>query len=149
MTRSNPSIREFQIEQFEHTHGLVLPLDYRSFLQATNGGVPREVVFPLKGYPYDTHWQLKVFLTIGGQWPTEDLSYALNLYRAGTPVGLLPIASDDYGNYLCIDLREGSSRVSFWDHRHFWGTSEWREQDLYHVANSFGEFLSLLRPKAI
>lgn len=144
MMRSNPAVTEDQVEQFELAHGFSLPQDYRKFLLATNGGVPREVVFPLKDYPYDTHWQLKVFLSLGGQWPTESLSYPLDLYRGALLLGVLPIASDDLGNYVCLDLRDGSSRVVFWDHRHYWSTGEWRENELYQVANSFAQFLAVL-----
>ena len=51
------------------------------------------------------------------------------------------------GDYVCLDLARASRRrVAFWDKRHFWGTGEWREGDLYHVANSFEEFLASLRP---
>ena len=65
----------------------------------------------------------------------------------GFPFGSVPIANQDLGSYICLDLRNGRQRVDFWDHRHFWSTGEWRERDLYHVADSFEEFLSLLRPK--
>jgi hypothetical protein len=43
-------------------------------------------------------------------------------------------------------MRDGRERVVLWDHRPFWGTGEWRESDLYHVADSFEEFLASLRP---
>jgi hypothetical protein len=78
------------------------------------------------------------------RWPTTELAYAYDLYAGGLPRGIVPIAGDGSGNYVCLDLRKGTDRVAFWDKRHFWGAGEWRESDLYHVASSFEEFLGFL-----
>ncbi len=134
------------IDDFEAARNLRLPAGYREFLLATNGGTPVKSVFPLQDRPHDPFDNVQDFLGIGVSVPTSELAYAYDLYFGGFPFGIVPIANQDFGSYICLDLRDGKERVVFWDHRHFWSTGEWREQDLYHVADSFGEFLGLLRP---
>ncbi|MBX9592500.1 MAG: SMI1/KNR4 family protein [Hyphomonadaceae bacterium] len=134
------------IERFERDRGLTLPDLYRQFLLATNGGVPSNQTFSIGGMALNPTGSVQVFFGIGVRWPTTELAYAYDLYAGGLPEGVVPIAGDGSGNYVCLDLRQGADRVAFWDKRHFWGTGEWRESDLYHVANSFEEFIAALRP---
>lgn len=134
------------IERFEHDRGLALPEFYKQFLLATNGGVPKNSSFPIKGMALNSTGSVQAFFGIGVPWPTTELAHAFDLYQGGLPQGIVPIAGDGSGNYICLDLRDGHERVAFWDKRHFWGTGEWREGDLYHVANSFEEYLATLRP---
>jgi cell wall assembly regulator SMI1 len=146
MTRTNPPTTVAAIEAFERDRGLTLPPSYKDFLLATNGGVPAAPAFPVDGMPDTRTWLIQVFSGIGVREPTSELSYGFDLYAGGIPEGIVPIAADGMGNYICLDLRKGRERVAFWDKRHFWGTGEWRESDLYHVANSFAEFLASLGP---
>ena len=134
------------IERFEHDRGLALPDLYKEFLLAKNGGVPRNPTFPIRGMALNPTGSVQVFFGIDVRWPSTELAYAYDLYAGGFPQGIVPIAGDGSGSYICLDLRKGAERVAFWDKRHFWGTGEWRESDLYHVANSFEEFLASLRP---
>ena len=143
---ANPQTSLAAIEDFERQRGLSLPAPYKEFLLATNGGVPRDPTFPIRGMALNPTGSVQVFLGIGVRWPTTELAYAYDSYAGGFPPGIVPIAGDGSGNYVCLDLRNGRDRVAFWDKRHFWGTGEWRESDLYHVASSFEEFLASLRP---
>lgn len=148
MEERRPNTTIHAIEAFERQRGLGLPNAYREFLLATNGGVPRASLFPVKGRPHDPIDKVQAFLGIGVSIPTSELSYAYDLYVGGFPFGIVPIANQNLGGYICLDLRGGKERVVFWDHRHFWSTGEWREEDLYHVAESFEEFLGLLTSAA-
>lgn len=142
----NPPTTLHAIEKFERDRGLSLPSLYKNFLLVTNGGVPETPAFPIEGMALNPIGIIQVFLGIGVRWPTTELSYAYDLYAGGFPDGIVPIASNGTGDYVCLDLRNDRDRVAFWDKRHFWSTGEWREADLYHVANSFEEFLKSLRP---
>lgn len=146
MVESNSPATIEAISEFERTRDIELPPRYKEFLLITNGGVPRLTHFPVSGRPSDQLDCVQVFCGIGARWPTTELSYALDLYRGGIPEGILPFADQDGGSFICFDLRTGTDRVTFWDHRHFWSTGVWREQDLYHVADTFEAFLELLRP---
>ena len=147
MTSLNPPIAPSAIAAFERSRAITLPASYRAFLQATNGGVPKLSVFPVQGRPRAPLDNVQSFLGIGVPGiPTDELAYAYDLYIGGFPFGIVPIANQDEGNYVCLDLRGGNEKVVFWDKSHFWSTGEWREKDLYAVADSFDEFLALLRP---
>lgn len=143
---ANPQTSSAAIEDFERRRDLALPGSYKEFLLATNGGIPATPAFPVEGIPRTRIWVIQAFFGVGVREPTNELSYGYDLYAGGIPGGIVPIASDGMGNYVCLDMRKGADRVAFWDKRHFWGTGEWRESDLYHVANSFEEFLASLRP---
>jgi len=147
MVRRNPPTSLSAIIEFECAHGLKLPASYKLFLLETNGGIPRNSNFTIVTRPSNPDENVQNFLGIGVPGiPTSELSYPIDLYHGGIPDGLLPIANQDFGSYICLDLRDGTDRVAFWDKSHFWSTGEWREVDLYHVADSFEAFLALLGP---
>jgi cell wall assembly regulator SMI1 len=149
MIERNPPTTEAAIAKFEKDRELTLPPSYKAFLLATNGGVPDDTAFPVEGMQNTNIWGLQSFAGIGVAEPTSELAYGYDMYEGGIPSGIVPIAGDGMGNYVCLDLRKGTDRVAFWDKRHFWGSGEWRESDqsdLHHIANSFEEFLASLRP---
>lgn len=146
MTDTNPPTTLAAIESFERERALVLPQFYKEFLLATNGGAPDAPAFPIHRKSTSSTGVVQSFAGIGVREPTNELAYAYDLYVGGIPRGIVPIAGNGGGDYICLDLRNGKERVAFWDKRHFWGTGEWRERDLYHVADSFAEFLRSLRP---
>ena len=146
MEDSSPPTTMTAIRNFEGERGIALPNSYREFLLASNGGVPLKSSFPLSGAGNRTWETVQVFFGVGVRWPTTELAYAYDLYAGGLAHGVVPIAGNGAGDYVCLDLRHGGERVAFWDQRHFWGTGEWREVDLYHVADSFAEFIASLRP---
>ena len=142
----NPPTTAAAIEDFERERGLVLPSRYKEFLLASNGGVPETPAFPVAGIANYSVGVVQVFFGVGAQKPMPDLAEIYDFYAKGIPRGIVPIADNGGGDYACLDLRNSQERVAFWDKRHFWGTGEWRESDLYHVSNSFEEFLASLRP---
>jgi SMI1-KNR4 cell-wall len=134
------------IDGVERKHSIQFPGIYRAFLLDTNGGQPLKSSFPIKNGPRGNMSNVQVFLGIGVKVPSSELEYPLDLFEGGLPKKVVPIATQDNGDYICFDLRNESQSISYWDHRHFWSTGEWRESDLYHVADTFQEFLGLLRP---
>ena len=147
ITEFNPPTSQAAIENFERHHELKLPALYRQFLLTTNGGRPKNPVFPIRGMPLNPAGSIQLFFGVENRtWTVYDLSKTLDFYAGRIPHDIVPIAGNGGGDYICLDLRNGGERVAFWDNRHFWGTGEWRESDLYHVADSFAEFLASLRP---
>jgi hypothetical protein len=142
----NPLTSLAAIEDFERQRDLALPALYKQFLLTTNGGHPKNSIFPIKGMALNPFGSIQTFAGIGVREPTDELAWSNDLYAGGIPHGIVLIAGNGLGDYICLDLRDGKERVAFWDKRHFWGTGEWRESDLYHIADSFAEFLASLRP---
>ena len=141
MRSINPPINPNEVAAFERHVGITFPASYKEFLLATNGGRPWKSDFPIKD---GSTSNIKVFLGIDVSTPTSELDYAYEQYGGALPRGVVPIASDDGGNYICLDLRSGHDKILFWEKSHFWSTGEWREKDLHDVAGSFVEFLDLL-----
>lgn len=143
---ANPPTTRTAIAEFERERGLALPDLYRQLLLVSNGGAPETPVFPIQGMALNPDGAIQVFFGMKARLPTSDLAKVYDMYFDGFPEGIVPIACTGFDDFICLDLRHGPDRVAFWDRRHFWGTGEWRESDLYHVANSFEEFLASLRP---
>ena len=142
----NPPTTVVAVAEFEHLSQLSLPRLYREFLRVANGGVPVSSKFPILGMPGNQNGSVHVFLGIGAPFASEDLVQTFRHLQGRIPEDVLPIACTAGDDLIFLDMRASREQVKFWDHRHFWSTGEWREQDLYHVADSFEEFLSLLRP---
>lgn len=146
MEDKRPPVTRGAIENFERASGLTLPKSYKEFLLETNGGAPTYDSFPVHGMADRKFETVQSFAGIGVPIPTTELAWGYDLYSGGIPSGILPIAGNGGGDWICLDLRDGQERVALWDFRHHWGTGEWREQDLYHIADSFEGFLKLLQP---
>jgi SMI1 / KNR4 family (SUKH-1) len=132
------------INDFEKSRQIKLPDLYRNFLKTTNGGIPDRKKYPIVGMLDNPFGGIQCFFGFGKQIEVDLLEYNYDLYVGGFPHGIVPIAANGSGDYVCLDLRNGDDRVAFWDKRHFWGTGKWRESDLYHVADSFEDFLRSL-----
>jgi hypothetical protein len=71
-----------------------------------------------------------------------DLEFDIEVFnrRGRIPVDLLPIATDPFGNLLLLGMSgPRADKVYFWDHNT-------GGDDVTLIANSFDDFLALLRP---
>ncbi len=146
MSDPNTPIKSGKVEEFEARIQRSLPEGYKIFLKATNGGQPELRAFPVKDYEDDNLDILNQFSGLGADKPSSDLLDDYDFFAGRIPDGIIIIGHTDGGDKLCFDLRNGKQKVVLWDHKHFWGTGEWREQDLYHVANTFDELLAAMYP---
>jgi SMI1 / KNR4 family (SUKH-1) len=148
MQKSPPPIVLEAILAFEKPRGVELAAAYKGFLLHSNGGVPLDnLTFPIIGMPLNPFGSIQLFFGISTATGHFSLEETYDLYVGGFPHGIVPIADNGGGDYVCLDLRNSTDRVTFWDKRHFWSTGEWRESDLYSVAPSFDAFLVSLKPR--
>jgi SMI1 / KNR4 family (SUKH-1) len=140
-------ITDADIAEFEKPRNIQLPSSYKTFLCMTNGGPPdANLVYSISDMPLNPVGGLQSFFGIKTAAEHDLLEANYDLYVGGAPHGIVPVAGSGGGDFVCLDLRDGTDRVALWDKRHFWGTGEWRESDLYHIADSFDAFLASLRP---
>ena len=137
------------ISEFERSVSVRLPQLYRDFLLATNGGLPVEPNFSIVGMPLNPEGAVHAFLGIGARFASEDLVTTFRYVHGSAPRDIVPIGCTAGDDFICLDLRGGRNKVVFWDQSHYWGTGEWREQDVYAVTGSFEDFLSSLRPNPL
>lgn len=141
----NPRITEDDLATFSGRHNLLLPQDYGDFLLRNNGGRPEPDCFPIEGLPLNPFGNVQVFFGINAAILTEDLTTILTELPSSVPHGILPVACNGGGDFICLDLRKTNTPVVFWDRRPFWGNNIWNEKDLYRIADSFESFLESMR----
>jgi hypothetical protein len=80
---------------------------------------------------------------------SDDLDRVCEVYTDRVPPDLLPIASDSFGNVICVGIRgKRRRRIYFWDHEDEFDDNGQGRQDygnVYLLADSFDEFLGKLR----
>ena len=78
-----------------------------------------------------------------GVEPAPDGDLAGVAGRVGDiPPGILPIAGDEFGNYVCLDARDGrDGPVLFWDHEEGFDDDEVDFSNLYEIAPDLQSFL--------
>lgn len=127
-----------------------LPLDYREFIKANNGGIPEKRSFNCDGHNYlitrflcileePTKHELGMF-DIDAIKTQLDERLMDDEDRLG--VALLPLAVLFSGDFLCLDFRNSRSapNVCIWDHEN----SDEFEPVSYPVANNFNDFLAMI-----
>lgn len=133
------------VKDFETKIGLVLPEDYKKFLVEKNGGVPKKskINTDLLGTKV-----VQQFYAIKNPAKNYTLSYLLEIYSGRIPDRMLPIADDPAGNLYLCQLQPGDTcgKIYFWNHEEEAdGEPQPYFDNIIHVADSFSDFLSLLR----
>ncbi len=118
--------------------GYRLPPNYRQFLLDHNGGQPirTDFSFDKAGRPQND----LVHVLLGVGYPTNaDLVFTAGIDDT-IPRGVLPVASDPFGNLICVDGRgDPDGPVLFWDHEEISEPPD--ESNLYFVAPDLKTFL--------
>ena len=135
------------IAQFEARWGMLLPAEYKAFLLKSNGGMPIPAGFDVPGW----HGQasgLNFFYGIHED-PDYSLDSACETYQERVPADLISIATDAFGNNICIGWKgKRCGKIYFWDHEDELDENGCFRQDYRNVfllANSLQEFLDSLR----
>jgi hypothetical protein len=135
-----------EIARFEARRSVLLSAEYKQFLLASNGGCPIPNVFEVPGW----HGQASGSLFFYGihEDPDYSLDSACKTYDERVPADLIPIATDAFGNNICIGWKgERQGKIYFWDHEDELDENGEFVQDyrnVYLVANSLQEFLDNL-----
>lgn len=134
-----PHISAIDIDHFEKRHGIKLPEDYKQFLLQRNGGRPERDIFYVPGCKASPDARIHLFCGIGHPSKTHELSWHIDLHSERLPNYLLPIASTEGADIICMDIgRIHHGRIIFWDGYELTGRTE------YVVAKSFTEFIESL-----
>lgn len=140
----NPQITEADVRRFESKHDIVLPECYRQFLLQYNGGRPQPTDFPIRGFANNPFGAVHEMFGISLKNSVYDLDSVLTELEGTVPHGLVPIGCTEGDDFVCLDLRQRGEPVVYWDRRPFWGNNIWKEEYLYPIADSFGDFLEKL-----
>jgi len=126
---------EESLAEFELNYSIPLPDDYKLFLLKHNGGKPEPSCFKIKKDISD----VQIFYGLH-QDKLNSLEAMLIMYKNRISHDFLPIASDSFGNQICLGLKGKSQNcIYFWNH-----DLEGSPQALTKVASSFNEFADSL-----
>ena len=134
---AGPPVTIDQITRFENKISQKLPKSYVEFLLRCNGGSPHRATFPINGLALNPTGKIHYFFGIGAEFESYDLTKKYEIFQRDIPAGVIVIACTAGSHYICLNLRKEQEKVVYWDQGHFWGTGEWREQDLYEIAPTF------------
>jgi len=147
MTDLGPPLEEREIEAFEKQIGYGLSKEYRNFLLATNGGDPEDAghFFVREALRQPNVWTRVRFFYGLRRTDVEcwTLKGTLETLWSGEELlakGLLPVATDDFGNQICLCLKGEVGSVQFWIHD--------RDVPNERLAGSFEEFFEGLKYKS-
>ncbi len=141
-----PSVTQARIDEVQAKFGVSLPRDYQDFLLAYNGGYfIGTVEFPVQDFPIDgCNQTISVNELSGIDAPVScnDLAATSNLMEMpDDEIEYLVIGSDPGGFLICLVVIDDPDYFGIVALKTF--------QDWFTIANSFTEFLDLLRPYSI
>jgi cell wall assembly regulator SMI1 len=119
--------------------GHPLPASYKAFLTEHDGGRPVRDMYTFEQFDRTEEDVVSFFLGVG---PAPGGSLVQTLGWGEMLPGLLPIAADPCGNYVCLDTRRGGDAVVFWDHEEGWDEPD--DSNLFPIAPDFQTFLDSL-----
>jgi hypothetical protein len=133
---SGPPITDKIVDQFERRHGIRLPTAYRSFLLVQNGGRPERDLITVPGCKASPFARIHFFHGIGGPlgFDCYDLDWNIKICADLYSKGLLPIASTEGSDMICMALRSGE--IVFWD--------GYEQVPVYPLAPNFEKFIGAL-----
>lgn len=148
---SQSRLTESALDTLAKEIGATLPADYGKFLLTYNGGSPNKRLFAVLGNPYDEHALLRYFLALDSDEFTDIRRFrdVYQIHARRIPSHLLPIASDEAGNVICIAIQgKAYGSVYYWDAEdeqdELSGEQEPYDENIYLLAQSFTEFLDSL-----
>jgi len=127
LTDGMPASKE-AVQELEAALGFPISDSFRRFVSQYDGSTPSDHSFPVGE---DNASRVRRFIPVSNI--LEEREYIDNI-----PVRAYPIADDDCGNYVLLDEGTGG-KIYFWDH-------EFEDDNIIHLADSFDEFLSMLKP---
>lgn len=133
------------MSMFEQSEGIKLPFAYKELVKFRDGGeLEKDLFFYHDGrlkrnsIGFFLCWQED---TLG---EGETMQRGVNSPPEFFPKGLIPFAPDGGGNYICFDYRNCKENplIVFWHH-------EIEENEgIFHLADSFEDFLNSLKSEA-
>ncbi|WP_338266122.1 SMI1/KNR4 family protein [Corallococcus caeni] len=140
-TEMGPLLSEADLAAFEQRYALKLPVPLREFLLTTNGGRPERDLFKLQGVPGNPFGRIHFFFGLNDPIESCNLDWNLEVFRDRLPQGMLPIATTEGADKICLAVSgAGTGRVFYWDAH---------ARGVHLLAEDLDTFISALRSDAL
>lgn len=129
-----------------------IPTDYANFLRKYNGGSPDHDLFKVYDCKVMETSILSFFYSIDSEnfnsMEFNTISYALKRFQNSIPKKTLPIATDDFGNIICLVLAgKNKNKVFIWIHDYPAKERSW--ENMFFISNDFLSFIGSLEKSGI
>ncbi|HEU4323598.1 MAG TPA: SMI1/KNR4 family protein [Roseiflexaceae bacterium] len=141
-TKFRPTNQE-ELKLFEDEFNISLPEKYKNFIITHNGGRPEKGIFQIQSM--DDIGILNWFFGVNVK-SNYDLAKHIRDYKEYLPSGIIPVAEDPGGNFICISVEpENRGAVYYWDQEDdvFKG-GEPSYKYLHQIAEDFEDFVNNL-----
>ena len=129
-----------KISEFEKSFGIILPNDYKTFLEEYNGGKPTP-----NSFDFDDGNDascIDKFLSVTDDDENKSICEYMSTYKGRIPKGFLIIAHDPGGNLILLGVSEGQKGLYFWDHEmEAEDDEEPSYENMHFITTSFEELL--------
>jgi len=125
------NINEAMFEEVENELLVKFPNEYKKIVLENNGGSPEFNIFNTK----QTDGRVAEYLL---SFDLKEKMNILETYKGlkdRLPLKIIPIISDPFGNYVCIDFSQASLGIVFWEHE---------SNKIEKVTDSFIDFINSL-----
>jgi len=124
--------------QIESKLGIKLPIEYKQFLLSDfkNPPIKNKFKFIIDGKSNSS--SIAYFLELTNN-KNRSITEFINTYKNRIPTNTVPIAYDDFGNLVLIEIN--TNKIYFWDHE-VNDIDESPLSELGLIANSFNKFLN-------
>jgi hypothetical protein len=140
-----PSLNEADVRSFEKKYGLSLPTSYQEFLLTTNGGRPTRDLVPLSGLEGNPFSRIHVFFGLKDPVESCNLDWNLEVFRDRIPANILPIATTEGVDKICLCAAgEQAGAIFYWD-----GHARPGQRNLHFLSNDFTAFIASLQADAL
>ena len=132
-----------RVLEMERKYDILLPEEYREFLQNNNGGIaPKEDRATIVLRPINEEIDLEIMFGLGLE-DCFDIDYWMQQYQDELPPHSLLIGNDTIKGFLILCQTDEGYHVYYWDDEHNFNVST-DESNAYLIANDFSEFLGMI-----
>ncbi|WP_299460872.1 SMI1/KNR4 family protein [uncultured Microscilla sp.] len=142
LSKTNTTITQQDIDNWEQKEGIVLDKTYQRFLLEYNGAEPTHRQMPVDN--------LGETIIVNSFFSLEQLQEEYKKYENVLPKSLLPIGFDELGNRICINRgTENNGKIYYYDLRWDLEDDETPEVFQYYLADDMLKFINQLQNDVI
>lgn len=140
---TSPALNQSEIEEAERKMSVIFPDEFKKHYLEYNGGYPEKDIYVWSDGGRTT---INTFSSIkyDGFQNLENSYRNLTVLEQYLPVGVIPFATDDGGNFFCISAREKDYGNIYYCNNDDYNTED-KEECLTKLGDSFRAFVDGLQ----